>query len=149
MRSYWFSNKSNINIIYNYSVITITNTMSNIYILANFGKYAISDCPFIHWLLKCINYIQTERVSVILSWNDLIYFILYLNSYCTVAYCSTNSVKSIVWNICFGSSQNLHCILCCIQHLWKPWKPWKITQCGFVKLILISVSNMIWFFSDH
>ena len=47
MQSYWFSNKSNINIIYNYSVITITSTMSNIYILANFGKYAISDCPFI------------------------------------------------------------------------------------------------------
>ena len=47
MQSYWFSNKSNINIIFNYSVITITNTMSNIYILSNFGKYAISDCPFI------------------------------------------------------------------------------------------------------
>ena len=31
--------------IYNISVITITITMS--IILANFGKYAISDCPFI------------------------------------------------------------------------------------------------------
>ena len=45
MQSYWFSNKSNINIIYNISVVTITITMS--VILANFGKYAISDCPFI------------------------------------------------------------------------------------------------------
>ena len=45
MESYWFSSKSNINIIYNISVVTITITMS--VILANFGKYAISDCPFI------------------------------------------------------------------------------------------------------
>ena len=45
MESYWFSNKSNINIIYNISVITITITMT--IILVNFGKYAISDCPFI------------------------------------------------------------------------------------------------------
>ena len=47
MQSYRFSNQSNINIIYNISLITITNTMSIINILANFGKYAISDCPFI------------------------------------------------------------------------------------------------------
>ena len=45
MESYWFSNKSNINIIYNISVITITITMT--IVLVNFGKYAISDCPFI------------------------------------------------------------------------------------------------------
>ena len=45
MQPYWFSNQSNINIIYNISVITITITMS--IIIANFGKYAISDCPFI------------------------------------------------------------------------------------------------------
>ena len=45
MQSYWFSKQSRINIIYNISVITITITMS--IILANFGKYAISDCPFI------------------------------------------------------------------------------------------------------
>ena len=45
MQSYRFSNQSSINIIYN--IITITNTMSIINILANFGKYAISDCPFI------------------------------------------------------------------------------------------------------
>ena len=44
-QSYWFPNKSNINIIYNISVITITITL--IIILANFGKYAISDCLFI------------------------------------------------------------------------------------------------------
>ena len=44
MPSYWLSNKSNINIIYNISVGTITIIMS--VILANFGKYAISDCPF-------------------------------------------------------------------------------------------------------
>ena len=36
MQSYWFSNKSNINIIYNISVMTITITI--IIILANFGK---------------------------------------------------------------------------------------------------------------
>ena len=46
MQSYWFSKQSKINIIYNISVITITITMS--IILANFGKYAISDCPFIN-----------------------------------------------------------------------------------------------------
>ena len=45
MQSYWFSKQSKINIIYNISVITITITMT--IILANFGKYAISDCPFI------------------------------------------------------------------------------------------------------
>ena len=45
MQSYWFSNKSNIKIIYNISVMTITITI--IIILGNFGKYAISDCPFI------------------------------------------------------------------------------------------------------
>ena len=49
MQSYWFSKQSKINIIYNISVITITITMSNI--LANFGKYAISDCPFIILLI--------------------------------------------------------------------------------------------------
>ena len=48
MQSYWFSKQSKINIIYNISVITITITMS--IILANFGKYAISDCPFISGL---------------------------------------------------------------------------------------------------
>ena len=45
MQSYCFSNQSNMNIIYNISFITIAITMS--IILANFGKYAISDCPFI------------------------------------------------------------------------------------------------------
>ena len=47
MQSNRFSNQSNINIIYNISIITITYTMSIINILANFDKYAISDCPFI------------------------------------------------------------------------------------------------------
>ena len=51
MQSYWFSKQSKINITYNISVITITITMS--IILANFGKYAISDCPFI-CLLLCV-----------------------------------------------------------------------------------------------
>ena len=46
MQSYWFSKQSKINIIYNISVITITITMN--IILENFGKYAISDCPFIY-----------------------------------------------------------------------------------------------------
>ena len=50
MQSYWFLNKSNINILYNISVMTITITI--IIILANFGKYAISDCLFI-CLLVC------------------------------------------------------------------------------------------------
>ena len=54
MQSYWFSKQSKINIIYNISVITITITMS--IILANFGKYAISDCPFIEMLVK--NFVQ-------------------------------------------------------------------------------------------
>ena len=57
MQSYWFSNKSNINIIYNISVITITITMS--IILANFGKYPISDCPFI---ITCQNLILASMM---------------------------------------------------------------------------------------
>ena len=52
MQSYWFSNKSTINIIYNISVVTLTITMS--IILANFGKYAISDCPFINLVNLCV-----------------------------------------------------------------------------------------------
>ena len=63
MQSYWFSNKSNINIIYNISVVTITSTMS--VILANFGKYAISDCLFI-CLFVCLygNFTKSqERLS--------------------------------------------------------------------------------------
>ena len=51
MQSYWFSKQSKINIIYNISVITITITMS--IMLANFGKYTISDCPFILLLFCC------------------------------------------------------------------------------------------------
>ena len=51
MQPYWFSKQSNINIIYNISVITITITIS--IILANFGKYAISDYPFI-CLFVCV-----------------------------------------------------------------------------------------------
>ena len=51
MQSYWFSNQSNIIIIYNISVITITITMS--IILANFGKYAFSDCPFMFYVSHC------------------------------------------------------------------------------------------------
>ena len=62
MQSYRFSNQSNINIIYNISIITITNTMSIINILANFGKYAISDCPFI-CLLGCQTDCLTPRRS--------------------------------------------------------------------------------------
>ena len=66
MPSYWLSNKSNINIIYNISVGTITIIMS--VILANFGKYAISDCPFI----TCQNYhfgkyVRWSCLSVCLS----------------------------------------------------------------------------------
>ena len=60
MPSYWFSNKSNINIIYNISVGTITIIMS--VILANFGKYAISDCPFI-----CLSVCPSVCPSVCLS----------------------------------------------------------------------------------
>ena len=59
MQSYWFSKQSKINIIYNISVITITITMS--IILANFGKYAISDCPFI-----CLSVCRSVCLSVCL-----------------------------------------------------------------------------------
>ena len=60
MQSYWFSKQSKINIIYNISVIAITITMS--IILANFGKYAISDCPFI-----CLSVCPSVCMSVSLS----------------------------------------------------------------------------------
>ena len=65
-QSYWFSNKSNINIIYNISVITITIKMS--IILANFGKYTISDCPFF-CLSVCLLSIITEKRLKGFSWN--------------------------------------------------------------------------------
>ena len=64
MQSYWFSNKSNINTIYNISVVTITITMS--VILANFGKYAISDCPFIS---ICLSVCLSVRPSVTPFWQ--------------------------------------------------------------------------------
>ena len=60
IQSYWFSNQSDINIVYNISVITIIITTS--IILANFGKYAISDCPFI-----CLSVCPSVRPSVCLS----------------------------------------------------------------------------------
>ena len=60
MQSYLFSNKSNINIIYNISFITITITMS--IILANFGKYAISDCLFI-CLSVCLSVCNVDDTS--------------------------------------------------------------------------------------
>ena len=64
MQSYWFSKQSKINIIYNISVITITITMS--IILANFGKYAISDCPFIClfvWLFVSLSRCLSRRFN--------------------------------------------------------------------------------------
>ena len=61
MQSNWFSNKSNINIIYNISVMTITITI--IIILANFGKYAISDCLFICLLLAKITILASMFVG--------------------------------------------------------------------------------------
>ena len=78
MQSYWFSKQSKINIIYNISVITITITMS--IILANFGKYAISDCPFIrnvflfhqnltHW--GRVTHLCVSRITNIGSDNGL------------------------------------------------------------------------------
>ena len=66
MQSYRFSNQSNINIIYNISIITITNTVSIINILANFGKYAISDCPFI-LVCWCLNFNSMQCVA----WHDI------------------------------------------------------------------------------
>ena len=66
MQSYWFSKQSKINIIYNISIITITITMS--IILANFGKYAISDCPSI-CLFACLwTTLRKKRVNGF-SWN--------------------------------------------------------------------------------
>ena len=66
MQSYWFSKQSKINIIYNISIITITITMS--IILANYGKYAISDCPFI-CLFACLwTTLRKKRVNGF-SWN--------------------------------------------------------------------------------
>ena len=69
IQSYWFSNQSDINIIYNISVITIIITTS--IILANFGKYAISDCPFILYVLVKTNswFRHCARVAQGLSYN--------------------------------------------------------------------------------
>ena len=60
MQSYWFSKQSKISMIYNISVIIISLTMS--IILANFGKYAISDCPFI-----CLSVCLSVSLSVLSS----------------------------------------------------------------------------------
>ena len=68
MQSYWFSKQSKFNIIYNISVITITNTMS--IILANFGKYAISDCPFIP---SCYSFTTTIIIDIMLSFLHILY----------------------------------------------------------------------------
>ena len=67
MQSYWFSNKSNINIIYNISVITITITMT--IILGNFGKYAISDCPFITCYLPKFDFGKYVRCLLVTCQN--------------------------------------------------------------------------------
>ena len=86
MQSYWFLNKSNINILYNISVMTITITI--IIILANFGKYAISDCLFIClfvclWRCPTISQEQIVRSSpnLVHIWNlelrrDLLFLVL-------------------------------------------------------------------------
>ena len=61
MQPYWL--QSNINIIYNISVITITITIS--IILANFGKYAISDCPFICLFVTLSHHISRTNRQII------------------------------------------------------------------------------------
>ena len=50
--------------------------MSNIYILANFGKYAISDCPFI--CLSVCNVDDTGRT--VKAINTKLYTYMYLGS---------------------------------------------------------------------
>ena len=93
MQSYWFSKQSKINIIYNISVITITITMTIIF--ANFGKYAISDCPFICmfvclfvclWRCPTISQEQIVRSSpnLVHIWNlelrrDLLFLVLMMS----------------------------------------------------------------------
>ena len=74
MQSYWFSKPSKINIIYNISVITITITMS--IILANFGKYAISDCPFI-CLFVCVCLCLSRCLSGRFNYEGLVPHKLY------------------------------------------------------------------------
>ena len=70
IQSCWFSNKSNINIIYNISVITITIAIT--IILENFGKYAISDCPFICLSVcpsVCPSHLFDYVPIIVSSWN--------------------------------------------------------------------------------
>ena len=79
MQSYWFSNKSNINIIYNISVMTITITI--IIILANFGKYAISDCLF-SLLLAKIWFWQVCSLVVFVTCQNLILASMFVGHVC-------------------------------------------------------------------
>ena len=66
MQSYWFSNQSNINIIYNVSVITITNKMSIMQILANFGKYTQSPIALSFVCLSvCLSVMLTIQLALL------------------------------------------------------------------------------------
>ena len=94
MQSYWFSNQSNMNIIYNISFITIAITMS--IILANFGKYAISDCPFI----TCQNYHFGKYVG----WSCLLLAKIWFWQVCSLVVFVCLSVCLFV---CTEISQNL------------------------------------------
>ena len=95
MQSYWFSKQSKINIIYNISVITITITMS--IILANFGKYAISDCPFIR-LLICISRIMKHGMDIhySLSCKCFLYYSVLFFSFYFIWY-----IHILTWYISF------------------------------------------------
>ena len=96
MQSYWFSKQSKINIIYNISVITITITMS--IILANFGKYAISDCPFICLfvcLFVCV-YVCHDVCPDDLTMKD---------------WCHTNNILQVHWWGCLVVQAMFHTLM--------------------------------------
>ena len=109
-QSNWFSNKSNINIIYNISVITITITMS--IILANFGKYAISDCLFI----TCQNYHFGKYVG----WSCLLLAKIYILASMFVGHvCLFVCLFVTCRNLHFGKYVRWSCLLLAKIWFWQ------------------------------
>ena len=114
MQSYWFLNKSNINILYNISVMTITITI--IIILANFGKYAISDCLFILsvCLLLAKIYILASlfvgRVCLFVICQNLILASMFVGHVCLLLAKITILASMLVGRVCL-----LVCLSVCTE----------------------------------
>ena len=125
MQPYWFSKQSNINIIYNISVITITITIS--IILANFGKYAISDCPFIlsvSWGTHCSLFDRFAILHRSVKFRSLLGQ-MQLGNFHDLLHMLNNGCKAV----CGAVVPHIHCGLpAAHQHLCPTRCPWDLEQ---------------------